>query len=58
MTPERFEELAAEFNVAPKDAAAVSLMHAGRADLIAAVLDRRLTVRAALTAARKNPVSC
>lgn len=55
MTAQRTAELAAHLDVAPKEvAAAVTLLRSGRADLIAAVVDRRrrMTVRAAPTAAR------
>ena len=52
MTPQQLTKLADDLNVAPWEAAAaVALMRTGRADLLAAVMDRRLSVRAALAAA-------
>jgi hypothetical protein len=48
--------IAGHLNVDPREVeAAVSLMRAGRSDLIAAVTTKRLTIKAALQAARSNP---
>jgi hypothetical protein len=51
---EWLSELAADLGVAPKEvAAAIALLRSGRADLVAAVVARRMTVRKALIAARE-----
>jgi hypothetical protein len=58
MTPEQLIELADDLNVAPREAAiAIALIRTGRTDLVAAVLNGRMTVGTALAAARKGEKS-
>ena len=55
MTREQLVELADDLGIEPKRiAAVVALMRTGRADLVAAVMEKRLSLRAALATARES----
>jgi hypothetical protein len=58
MTREQLVELADDLGIEPKRVApVVALMRTGRADLIVEVMNRRLSVGAALAAARETTTS-
>jgi predicted PhzF superfamily epimerase YddE/YHI9 len=58
MTREQLVELADDLGIEPKKVAtAVALMRTGRADLIVEVMNSRLSVGAALAAAREGKKS-
>jgi hypothetical protein len=55
MTPEQITDLAVAHRVPPREVElAIALIRSGRADLLSAVMDGRMTVRAALAAAREG----